>query len=42
MHPQSHPYFGIMTPLGELRVIARLGEGLVRQSEKLDSKVLKY
>ena len=42
MHPQSQPYFGIMTPLGELRVIAQLGEGLLRQNEELDSKVLKY
>ena len=44
MHPQSQPYLGIMTPFGELKVIAQLGKGLLRQREVLHeilSKVLR-
>ena len=44
MHPQSQPYLGIMTPFGELKVIAQLSKGLLRQREVLHeilSKVLK-
>ena len=44
MHEEDQPYLGIMTLFGGLCVLARFGQGLIRQSKELDkimAKILK-